>query len=122
MSGVNHNRLTFNFKGVLMRKTYYIMVLLLAAIFMSDIAFSATVLIESEKIPASLQHIVLCEDVIFLDVDGELVRIAGIVEEHDGYYAIPTPNLWYCQNCKRHNFHGTKTCGRCGAPRPPGHE
>lgn len=105
-----------------MRKTGYIIVLLLAAIFTSDKAFSATILVESEKIPISIQHVVLCADGIFLDVNGELCRIAGIVEERDGYYAIPTPNIWYCQNCGRHNMQGTKTCGRCGAGRPPGHE
>ena len=89
---------------------------------LSNKAFSNTFLVENTKIPISIHDVVLSADGIFLDINGDLYKIAGIIEESEGYYAIPAPNLWYCQNCKRHNFHGTKTCGRCGAPRPQGHE
>lgn len=105
-----------------MRQTCYILIALLGFIFISDKAFSATILVESEKIPVSIQHVVVCAEGIFLDVEGELCRIAGIVEGHDGYYAIPTPSAWYCPNCRHHNPYGTKKCYKCKEPRPPGHE
>jgi len=69
------------------------------------------------KIPIFPDQVVLSDGAIFLNVEGELLQIAGIVEEEGNLYAIPKPNAWRCNNCHWYNFYGISTCIRCGESR-----
>ncbi|MCB1181701.1 MAG: hypothetical protein KDK55_06770 [Chlamydiia bacterium] len=101
-----------------MKKYIYVAALFIAAILVSEKAFATSFMIESEKIPVSLQQVILDETGIFLEVNGELYRISGVVEEGGQFFAIPSPNAWYCTNCKHHVPYPMKTCPWCKSPRP----